>query len=387
MQFIENTFGTGRRPPFPLLLALINFILKPKSSFKKIEQLRNHWRHCKRAHAILLDVLTLFGPEIYHPLWNQFKYFELISTKAARREEDDDYDQLDTQELKKYRDFWNFADRLLNREEKDLDAKCRRLVLDFFVNVLQTDLKLRLDNEHKVEESIFVKTLDKDTLCRVSKFNKYLSILMNNFPNQDEHLFHLTGDILNMFITIACFDRIAIFEDLVTQVYSVFAGMDTAACQQFFQLVKYPSFIIALCDKALADVDVSKVKKTHRHFRNTKHVPLHLEKLFYYVLRTQPHDKKSLESIYRHVAIVSKYCMCVFSTATVNQKRDSAETNTAFPEKQLELLVSLQHEALEGWEVMIENLVNNKQLEQNLDLLENIRWSVKLTVLSMTEYF
>ncbi|KAI8375686.1 hypothetical protein EDC96DRAFT_551476 [Choanephora cucurbitarum] len=387
MQFIENTFGTGRRPPFPLLLSLVNFILKPKTEFRKLEHLRDHWGHCKRAHAILLDVLALFGPDIFNPLWNQFRYFELVHTKTAAEEQDDDYDQLDTEELKQYRDFWNFTDRLLNREGKDINAKCRRLVLDFFVNLLQTDLKSRLDNEAKVEHSIFVRTLDKDTLCRISKFSKYLGHLLNHFPNQDEYLFYLTADLLNMLITIACFDRIATLGDLVSQVYSLFVDMSTEACQHFFQVIKYPSFIIALCDKALADADTSLVEQQYLHYRNAAHVPLHVEKLLFYVLKTQPHDKQSLDSIYRHVAIVSKYCMCVFSTATISHKRDNAETNTAFPEDQLELLVVQQHESLTAWEAIIEGLITNPQIEQDFDLLEKIRWSIKLTIVSMTEYF
>ena len=109
----------------PLLLSLVNFILKPKTEFRKLEHLRDHWGHCKRAHAILLDVLALFGPDIFNPLWNQFRYFELVHTKTAVKEQDDDYDQLDTEELKQYRDFWNFTDRLLNREGKDINAKVR----------------------------------------------------------------------------------------------------------------------------------------------------------------------------------------------------------------------------------------------------------------------
>ncbi|KAI8355712.1 hypothetical protein BD560DRAFT_455924 [Blakeslea trispora] len=387
MQFIENTFGIGRKPPFPLLLSLVNFILKPRTRFKNLDQLRDHWRHCKRAHAILLDALALFGPEIFNPLWNQFRYFELVPTKIAAKEQDDDYDQLDTEELKHYRDFWNFADRQLGRETKDINAKCHRLVLDFFVNILQTDLKSRLDNEAKVEHSIFVKTLDKDTLCRISKFGRYLGSLLNHFPNQDEQLFYITADLLNMLITIACFESIATLDDLVIQVYKMFASMNTDVCQHFFQVIKYPSFIIALCDRALADVDVSCVEKQHLYFRNASHVPLHVEKLLFYVLKTQPHNKQSLESIYRHVAIVSKYCMCVFSTATISHKRDNAETNTAFPENQLELLVIQQHESLIAWEAMMEGLIANPEIEQDLDVLEKIRWSIKLTIVSMTEYF
>jgi hypothetical protein len=109
-----------------LLLSLVNFILQPKNKLKKKQELAGHWLHCKRAHAILMDVLNLFGPEIYHPVWNQFRYFELISAKSASNELDDDYDELDTHQLGEYSDFWNYTDRLLNQDAQDIDAKVKK---------------------------------------------------------------------------------------------------------------------------------------------------------------------------------------------------------------------------------------------------------------------
>ncbi|KAI8987415.1 hypothetical protein BDF20DRAFT_904540 [Mycotypha africana] len=387
MSLLENAYGTGKKPPFALLLALINFILKPKHSFKKKQTLKEHWLHCKRAHAILLDILSVFGPKIFNPMWNQFRYFELISTEEAKAAQDDDYDDLDTEELANYSDFWNFTDRTLNCEAQNLEAKCRILMLDFFVNVLQVDLKYRVDSEASMQDAIFVRTLKKDALSRISKFDNYIKILLRTFPQKDENLLHLTGDILNMLITISCFARIAKMDDLVTQLYIPFQEMSTDICQQLMQSIKYPSFLIALCDKAVSDTDISKVEEQHKHYRHTQHVPLHLEKLFFYVLKTLPHDKKNLDSIYRHVAIVSKYCMAVFATATVRHKRENSGTNSALPESQLELLIMHQHEAVEKWETMIENLIDDARFRKDLDTIEQIRWAIKLTRLTMTEYF
>lgn len=72
------------------------------------------------------------------------------------------------------------------------------MILDFFINVLQSDLKSRVDSESQIQESIFIRTLKKDTVCRISKYDYYLKILFRTFPNQDAELLHLTGDILNM---------------------------------------------------------------------------------------------------------------------------------------------------------------------------------------------
>ena len=176
--------------------------MQPKNELKTKRKLTNHWLECKRAHAILLDVLNLYGPDIFLPVFNEFRSFEIISTKAKKDLQDDSYELLDTKRLAEYRDFWNFVDRLLSLTTCDLEAKCSRLILDFFVNVLQVDLKSRVHCEAEVMKSIFVRTLKRDALNKLSKFDHYLKLLLRGFPNQDEDLFHLTGDILNMVIII-----------------------------------------------------------------------------------------------------------------------------------------------------------------------------------------
>lgn len=176
-------------------------------------------------------------------------------------------------------------------------------------------------------------------------------------------------------------------DDLVSQTYIHFQEMTTDACQQFMQIIKYPSFILALCDLALADTDVSHVPEEHKHYRKQKHRPLTLQKLFFYVFQTLPLEPDNLENIYRHVAVVSKYCMCVLSTATVSHKRDNAETNTAFPSDQLELLISEKDEVVLHWENTIDKLLHDNKFTDDLPTLEKIRWSIKMVKVTLTEYF
>lgn len=107
-------------------MALVNTILQPKSKFNRKDQQKKHWLHCKRAHAILMDVLSLYGPEIYYPIWNQFKFFKLISHMNAQLENDDNYSELDTHELNNYSDFWDFTDSLLNSGTKNLESKVKK---------------------------------------------------------------------------------------------------------------------------------------------------------------------------------------------------------------------------------------------------------------------
>lgn len=161
--------------------------------------------------------------------------------------------------------------------------------------------------------------------------------------------------------------------------------MNADRCQQLMQVTRYPTFLIEICDKALSDTNISKVDDAYKHFRNSSHVPLHLEKLLFYVFKTLPQSDTLLD-IYRHVSIVSKYCMCVLSTASVSHKRASPETNSALSEDQLLLLITHQNEVLDDWEIMIEQEMNKKNKVLDLEIMEKIRWTVKLTKLTITEY-
>ncbi|KAK4516368.1 uncharacterized protein ATC70_011339 [Mucor velutinosus] len=387
MQLIENQVASHKKPPFNILITLINFILQPKNELRNKDKLVKHWLECKRAHALLLDILSLYGPDIYLPVFNEFRSFELISSKDKNSLHDDIYELLNTKRLSEYRDFWNFTDRVLSATTTDLETRCSGLVLDFFVNVLQIDLKSRVHCESEVMKSIFMRTLKRDALNKLSKFDHYLKLLLRDFPNQNEDLFHLTGDILNMIITVSSFDKVSSVEDLVSQTYIHFQEMTTDASQQFMQIIKYPSFILALCDLALADADVSMVPEEHRHYRKQKHRPLTLQKLFLYAFKTLPLQPDNLESIYRHIAVVSKYCMCVLSTATVSHKRDNTETNTAFPSDQLELLIGEKDEVMVDWENTIEKLLRDNKFTGDLPTLAKIRWSMKMVKITLTEYF
>lgn len=102
---------------------LINSMLQPKDKFSRKEQHRSHWIFCKRAHATLMDVLSLYGPEIYDPIWNQFKYFKYVSATKASLEDDEIYSEFDNKELSNYSDFWDYTDTLLNHGSANLDSK------------------------------------------------------------------------------------------------------------------------------------------------------------------------------------------------------------------------------------------------------------------------
>lgn len=161
--------------------------------------------------------------------------------------------------------------------------------------------------------------------------------------------------------------------------------MDAESCQQLMQVIKYPTFLLQLCDLALADTNVSRVEEQYLNYRNKPHVPLNLNKLLFYVFKTLP-NSDTLEAIYRHVCIVSKYCMCVLSTASINQRKQNEETNSALSQDQLELMISVRNEVLDDWEIMLEQLMNDNPTNQDLEVMEEIRWSIKLTRLTLIEY-
>jgi hypothetical protein len=187
--------------------------------------------------------------------------------------------------------------------------------------------------------------------------------------------------LYRQFITLSCFEK----SDIVSVFYSKFQQIDAESCQQFMQVIKYPTFLLQLCDQALSDTNVSRVEESYLNFRNQPHVPLHLEKLLFYVFKTLP-NSTTLEGIYRHVCIVSKYCMCVLSTASINQKKQSNETNSAFSNEQLTLLVMNRNVVMDDWEIMLEQLMHSDSNNHDLEVIEKIRWAIKLTRLTIFEY-
>ena len=161
--------------------------------------------------------------------------------------------------------------------------------------------------------------------------------------------------------------------------------MEADSRHQLLQVIKYPTFSIEICDKVLSDVDISNVDEKYRPYIALPHIPLRLEKLFLFVFKTLP-STETLQGIYSHVSIVSKYCMCVFSTATISHKSDNKETNSAFSEEQLLLLISNQDTVLNEWEESIEDLLLNYDCYEEIALMEKIRWTIKLTKLTVLEY-
>ncbi|KAI9262742.1 hypothetical protein BY458DRAFT_514866 [Sporodiniella umbellata] len=386
MQLIENMFSTGKRPPSTLLTALINTMLQSKETFKSREAQRTHWTQCRQAYTLLADVLALFGPSMYNPVWNEFSEFR-IDCDAYQNEDMEDessqYELLDTKQLAAYHDLWGYIDTTLNQANANLESKCRVLTLDLFVNVLQVDLKERLTDERKVARSVFFQTLTAGLTC--VRFDRFLDILLRHYPQAESHRCQLAGSLLNMLITIGCTEGISDQEALASQLYCWFQRMTAEGCAQLMQAIQYPSFLIQLLDKALADTDISQVSRPYRKLRATPHRPLHLEKMLFYVLATVP-NTDTLEALYRHVLIVTKYCLLVLSTASVGHQQCSNETNTALDRDQLILWIESYHQALEGWEESMECRLAAYSSEACLPIVEKIRWSIKLTRLTLSEY-
>lgn len=127
-------------------------------------------------------------------------YFNISCSQQSIEEEDESshYELLNTKELSHYFDFWDYTDKLLNHSSLTLNDRCRILVLDFLINVLQADLKEKLNDEKKVGKSIIFGTLSTDSMLSCTKFDKYLDILLKNYPNKNDNLTQLVGSLLNM---------------------------------------------------------------------------------------------------------------------------------------------------------------------------------------------
>ncbi|KAI8994737.1 hypothetical protein BDB01DRAFT_773914 [Pilobolus umbonatus] len=386
IQLIESILGSERKPSFYLLVILINFMLESKTKYKTPRLQRNHWVDCNKTLGLLMDTLQLFGPSLFRPLWDQFGGFRLDPLAQGQEQDNLDIEELeefDIKLLKEYEDPWSFLNHVLNKTEYNLEGRCHRLVAKFIIAVLQEDIKDCMENELEMKKSVLLCTLKKDAIGKYSKFNTYLDILFANFPSTDPELLQVVGDMTNMLITLSCFEEIIMQQDFLMAVYTQFQDLNAVACQALLQHIKYPTFIIALCDKALSDTNTSHVLEDHKQYRNAKHIPLHLEKLFYYVFCTIPHSTE-IDSVYRHVIIVSKYCATILATSSTIHSRPNKMAQSLLAIDEVSFLIENRYDILCKWEALIEDLIIR---QKESDTARSIRWCIELTKLSVLEYF
>ncbi|KAI8886328.1 hypothetical protein K501DRAFT_171162 [Backusella circina FSU 941] len=389
MQLIANELGSGKKPPPELLSILINFILQPKTKIKTRHDKKRHFLACRKAYHILLDVLHLFGSSIFNRIWMEFGTNTARATalnmngkrkRQSGNSSDSDEDMF-TKYVGEFEDLWQLIRVVLKYSKNTLESVCRRYVADLLVKVLKCDVKSKKGIVSTMKKSKFISLLSKDTLGICSKFDKILEMITQHMPYFDERQLEVATDLLNMLITITCYNGLGDQNGLLTQMYKYVRLMTGEMSQQTMEMIRYPSFIIALCDLALSDVDVSRVDEHSLHFRKSKHKPLYLDKIFKYVFRTSPSNIQSIDDIYKHVLIVYRYCETIFTTSSIRAHRLTNESPWALADDQLIYLLEYSHESVDYWEAIMESLIE----EYNDDhIKEKIRWLIKFTKLTVT---
>jgi hypothetical protein len=148
-------------------------------------------------------------------------------------------------------------------------------------------------------------------------------------------------------------------------------------------MIKYPTFTLNLLDEVLSTADVTNVANDHYFYAEVRHVPLQLEKLFEYVLKTKPPSIRSINDIYRHVVDVSQYTLNVLSTISVRGYRKTGESPLALTDDQVTYLRTNGPTAIEKWESLVEKQIKPYTTPSTKSTKQKIRWTVKLTKLAV----
>lgn len=173
-------------------------------------------------------------------------------------------------------------------------------------------------------------------------------------------------------------------DHLASHSLTLFEKMDARDGLRFLELIEYPSFIISLGDKMFDKCDYSQVSKEYKRFRGTKHIPLDLHKLVFYVFAILPSKPYRLDSILCHVQLVLKYCNSVFSTCTLHHI-GSTMTSSALSSETLSLLNQHKENLSRKWKDDMEALVA-ASADKDTSLKEKIGFCIRLTQVSFCTY-
>ncbi|KAL9541151.1 hypothetical protein MBANPS3_009284 [Mucor bainieri] len=380
---IKGMLTAGKKPPYSLWLALFNFIVTPVHSTTK-EKHMNHWAVCQDAYEILLDVLKAQGAVSLAPIFNEFLNINLVPARQYRLLLDDRYEILDTKMLSKHSDFWEFANTVLSMKQHTLDTICHRWVLDVLVRIIQTDLLTRLGDEEDVKRSLLLGVSKKSRSTSSQRFDAYLRIILLNLADTHQDSLDFPRKLLNMFITIACFEEFFTMEHVVSHTTTFFEKMSASDGSRFLDIIEYPSFIILLDDKMFGKCDHSRVPEEFKNFRRTQHIPLDLHKLMFYVFSVLPLKPYTQDRILCHVQLVLKYCNSVFAASTI-QHGDSSMGSSAFSAEALSELNEHKETVISKWVSGMETLVA-ACTDKNSALEEKIEICLRLTRVSLCTY-
>ncbi|KAG0169764.1 hypothetical protein DFQ29_009542 [Apophysomyces sp. BC1021] len=371
MDIIETALVSKRQPSSQIIIALVDIVLhlenRKKLPKRKILEIR------QKSQRLLMHMLEIFGPEPFAELWNSFRRFHVFprrqKTLYTSGDDEDDERQLSGTGLSEYEDFWDFMKQcLVSGAKLDMAMKCRRMTLDIVISVLELDLRLK-----------------KDSMGIRSQLQSYLDVLFCAFNHENNGSMtqtsrlegiDLAGRVLNMLITLSGYDNAVSPNALVDRTYRHFVNLHADDCAHLLQVIRCGTFRASLCDMAIADADGSCVEKPYRHYRKNMNSTMRMEKLFHYVMKTQPSSLKNIEDIYRHVLVVLWYLDSLMDEYGLrydlsNDHEPNTKIISTLPEDQLLQVIEYGLAATDEWRLhvryMIQKVPPNTVVEKKIE--------------------
>ncbi|KAG0165459.1 hypothetical protein DFQ30_008438 [Apophysomyces sp. BC1015] len=183
-------------------------------------------------------------------------------------------------------------------------------------------------------------------------------------------------DMAMKLITLSGYDNAVSPNALVDRTYRHFVNLHADDCAHLLQVIRCGTFRASLCDMAIADADGSCVEKPYRHYRKNMNSTMRMEKLFHYVMKTQPSSLKNIEDIYRHVLVVLWYLDSLMDEYGLrydlsNDHEPNTKIISTLPEDQLLQVIEYGLAATDEWRLhvryMIQKVPPNTVVEKKIE--------------------
>ncbi|KAG0168503.1 hypothetical protein DFQ30_004705 [Apophysomyces sp. BC1015] len=412
MDVMEMAIASKREPPQFLVVVLIGIILNPQTLQKKL----HHFRSCQRARRLLLHLLENFGSAVFSGVLDMFRVHGGQKKKAENYgSEEDDEVQLPECGLQDFNDFWDLVSGCLKTKgQVDIATKCRQIVLDVIVRAFEYDMKERIVRNSEPDECLFLRTLRKDSYGCRTQLDRYLDILFLAFDSRARKAeekccapnaynmegIAIAGRLLNMLVILSYYDNLVTTSSLIEQTYRRFASLSADDTANLLQIIRCTTFVYALCDLALSDVDCSCVEERYKHLRHTRGHAFRVDRVTHYAMRTRPLQVRSVEDVFRHVLLVVWAYMSLASESSLHceyrykdafdQVKTINRTFSSMPERQLGL--QLQGKAaVPGWRQHVRSMIDEvyargSASDDGRQTEQRIWWAIELADISLETF-
>ncbi|KAL0092887.1 hypothetical protein J3Q64DRAFT_1233712 [Phycomyces blakesleeanus] len=336
MEIMEAAIKAKRELPIQFLFALINRILTPPiNGTYRSKSSQYIFDGCEMAQRILKSALEVFGPLAFRGLWSTFE----IQSKRYNYNKRNSEEEAELVEIKcvldEYFDLWDFVKKsfTIDPSENEMKRKCRNMVLEILICIMEKDVQMRIENYEELGECIFLSTIPKDDFGNRTRLGPYLDILFDVFQETKDYeinqVFYMesidmAGRLLNILIILSYCDQLVDTSSMIQQSYQRINRLDNDAFSNILQVISCTTFLSEICDRILIDSDFSLADEEYKYLRR---IPgFRLDKMFHLFMKSRPLNMEYMSDIYRHVLVIIWRYRCYLGESTMRYSSLSDDT-------------------------------------------------------------